>query len=71
MITSTQISKTKYFKVLDNVQKKMVVKKESVERINLGVTMSGLKSFDFWVGKTSPTMRIESVVRELVNGKKK
>ena len=66
MITSTQIELTSHFKTLENVKKLLIVKKPSILSIDLGVTMSKLKSFDYWVEKTSPRYDVRCIVEELL-----
>lgn len=67
MITSNQIKKTEHYKSLDNIQKSLIIKKTQSEKIDLGVNMSQLKSYDFWVEKTSPRHHVKSIVKELIS----
>jgi hypothetical protein len=67
MIDQNKIKETKLYKSLGHIQRVMLFKKVNLDAIELGVNMSKLKSFDFWVKTTTPHSRIKSVVRELVN----
>ena len=66
MIVSKKIKETKHYKSLDNVQKALIVKKSQTEKITLGVNMSRLRSFEFWVDKTKPRHHVKAIVEELV-----
>jgi hypothetical protein len=66
MITATQVKETRFYKTLDNVQGSIILKKNCLEKINLGVNMSNLKSYDFWVEKTSPRHKTKEIVKELL-----
>jgi hypothetical protein len=66
MIDINKIKETKVYKSLNHIQKVMFLKKINIKRIELGITMSKLRSFDFWVQTTKPNSKTESVVRELL-----
>ena len=66
MITIETISKTKCYKSLDHIQKVMMGKKVNLIAIDLGLKMSALRGFDFWVGNTSPNNRVKEIVKELL-----
>jgi len=55
---------------LDHIQKQMILKKANREKISLGLKMSELKSFEFWVENRSPSERIKTIVKELINNEK-
>lgn len=66
MINQEAIKNTKFYQSLDHIQRVMILKGVSLSAIELGVNMSNLRGFDFWVKNTSPNARIKSIVEELV-----
>jgi len=66
MITSTQVKSTEHFKTLDKVKQILIVKKTSMNTISLGVTMSKLRGFDYWVKNTSPRYDVKCIVNEII-----
>ena len=66
MVTSTQITETKHYQNMDNVKQIIIKKRNSLMEINLGVNMSKLRGFDFWVKNNSPRYNIKCIVEELI-----
>jgi len=67
MISQEKLQKSKHFNSLDHIQKQMILKKANREKISLGLKMSELKSFEFWVENRSPSERVINIVYELIN----
>ena len=70
MISQEKLQKSKHFNSLDHIHKQMILKKANREKISLGLKMSEIKSFDFWVENQSPSERIKTIVKELINNEK-
>ena len=66
MISQEKLQKSKHFNSLDHIQKQIILKKANRERISLGLKMSELRSFDFWVENQSPSERVRNIVEELI-----
>lgn len=60
-----QIENTAYYKSCEKFKKGLLLSRGSVEKIRLGVKMTELKGFDFWVKTTHPSRDIETIVLEL------
>lgn len=65
MITAQNIKNTDCYKNMDNVQRSLIVKKTQLQKITLGVNMSKLQTFEFWVSKTNPRHHVKSMVMEI------
>lgn len=61
-----KIKETDYFKNTNPIRQKVLLRKETVRAIELGVNMSKLKSFDFWVQTTNPVKEVKLVVSEIL-----
>lgn len=61
-----KIKQTAHYKLLSPIQQKMIFKKTPMEQIRLGVKMSELQTFDFWVRTTKPRDAIKGIVMDLV-----
>jgi len=66
MISQEKLQKSEHFNSLDHIQKQIILKKANRERISLGLKMSELRSFDFWVENQSPSERVRNIVEELI-----
>ena len=66
MITQHTLKNSPYFNGLGHIAKTMICKKVNLDKITLGVNMSTLQSFDFWVDKCNPTERVKQIVKELI-----
>ena len=66
MISNSILSKSEHFNSLTHIQKEMVSKKINREKITLGLKMSELRGFDYWVSKCNPTERIKNIVSDLI-----
>lgn len=71
MISQEKLQKIKHFNSLDHIQKQMILKKANREKISLGLKMSELKSFEFWVENQTPSERVRNIVEELIDNEKK
>lgn len=69
MISNTRLEESEHFNSLDHIQKQIISKKTNRDKISLGVNMSELQSFDFWVEKCEPTERLRLIVKDLVKPK--
>lgn len=69
MISTNKLKQTNAYKNLDAVQQKTYLNKNTVRDIELGVNMSNLKGFDFWVKTCSPKRFIKAIVEELLKTK--
>lgn len=67
MTTTEKIKSTKAFSKLTKIQKSLIIKSKSEKEIKLGITMSGLTSFDNWVKVSSPRQITKDIVLEIVN----
>lgn len=68
MITSETIQKTESFiNTKDKVQQDLILKKDSVKRINYGVSLSTNTSFQRWIEIEHPSERTRQIVSELIN----
>lgn len=67
MISQEKLQKIEHFNSLDHIQKQMVLKKANREKISLGLKMSELKGFEFWVENRSPSERVRNIVQELID----
>ena len=66
MSNQDKVKGTKYYGTLDVIQQKLILNRNSMEAIKLGINMSGLTSFENWVKVTSPREKIKEIVKELV-----
>jgi hypothetical protein len=69
MISQEKLQESIHFNSLDHIQKQMILKKDNREKISLGLIMSQLRSFDFWLEKCQPSDRLKTIVQELINKK--
>lgn len=69
MISNTLLAESEHFNSLDHIQKQILSKKINREKITLGVKMSELRSFDFWVSNCNPSERVRLIVSDIVNSK--
>lgn len=65
-MNTSQIKETEAFKSLTKMQQVMLLKKTSLEEIRLGLAMTKLKSFSFWIKTCTPREAIKIVVEELI-----
>jgi|AntRauTorckE5430_2_1112549.scaffolds.fasta_scaffold00943_10 hypothetical protein len=66
MISQKKLDRNNYFTSLDHIQKQILLKKVNRDKITLGVNMSELRGFDFWVDKCSPTKHVKTIVEEIL-----
>jgi hypothetical protein len=66
MISQEKLQESTHFNSLDHIQKQMILKKDNREKISLGLIMSELRSFDFWLEKCQPSDRVKTIVQELI-----
>lgn len=65
MTLSNKIKSTNTFKKMNNVQQKIYLKKEIKQQIDHALKMIELRGYEFWVGNTSPNIKIKEIVNEL------
>jgi hypothetical protein len=66
MISQEKLQESIHFNSLDHIQKQMILKKDNREKISLGLIMSELRGFDFWLEKCQPSDRLKTIVQELI-----
>lgn len=66
MIISKLIKESVHYKSLNQIQQKLLLKKNNIESIRHGHKMSSLTSFDNWVTKFSPAHNIKMIVKDLI-----
>lgn len=66
MITKNDVQATPAFKRLEPLQQKLILNKESFERIRNGVSVSGHKGLEGWRREHNPTPREFKIVTEIL-----